>query len=73
MRTITELTEADWYNIAARSGTTNREKDMLYLAVRLHVLHLHQEHGFGKRKIAKRLGMLMKEVDEILKNEKHYH
>ena len=59
-----ELNEAQLYNLC-NSGGKNYSGEIQFL-IRQLALHLKAEHGFGKRQIAKRLGIKMKQVDKIL-------
>lgn len=59
------FTEPQLYNLYNRT-ISEKKQSLIDLSIKLHAMHLYFEHGFGKRKIAKRLGIKMKEVDELL-------
>ena len=60
-----QFTEPQLYNLYSRT-ISQKERNLIELSFKLHAMHLYFEHGFGKRKIAKRLGIKMKDVDELL-------
>lgn len=62
------MREIDYYNIHAdASSQANRAKTYAENQLfKYMVQHLNKEHGMGVRKIAKRLGLKMKEVKYFL-------
>ena len=63
-----ELNEAQLYNLSGGYGYS-QIRDIIKFMIRQQAIHLKTEHGYGKRKIAKRLGLKMKQVEEILTSD----
>lgn len=60
---MTNLTEAQLYNLMSSGVGSGQMQDAI---VRMMVLHLHRDHEYGVQRIAQSLGIKQKQVKAIL-------
>lgn len=68
------MDEAQLYNLGSSVDSAAREatSKAKCFAVKLMILHLYWDHNLGIRKIAKRLGVKMKYVKNVVLTSKDY-
>lgn len=59
---MSNLTAVEWSNLVANRNSGISHVEMHDAIVRMMVLHLHRDHEYGVRKIARSLGIKEKQV-----------